>query len=214
MIFPRGPRSTTGTTAGTETAFLMLFMIDSGEHYGSLLAETRSQQRASSTARASSLRTSVVPGASTRGKKVKGRKRHLLVDTMGLILVAMITPASMQDRDGAVSLLKEAHREYPTLRQVWADGAYNGGVIDEIRAETGLSIQIVKRSDGQQGFTVLPRRWVAERTYGWLNKWRLLNKEYERTVESSRADVIHAMTAVMLRRLTSRPDSRKEAREP
>jgi putative transposase len=154
----------------------------------------------------------VAPLASTRGKKVNGRKRHLLVDVLGLILVAVITPASTQDRDGAVPVLQEAHREYPTLKHVWVDGAYNGGVIDDLRTKTGLTIEIVKRTDDVRGFVVLPRRWVVERTNGWLCKSRLLNKEYERTIESSRADVLHAMTALMLRRLTTPAEERKELR--
>ena len=129
-----------------------------------------------------------------------------------MLLAVLITPASTQDRDGAVPLLQEAHREYPTLKHIWADGAYNGSVIDKIRADTGLTIEIVKRSDDLRRFVVLPRRWVVERTHGWLGKWRLLNKEYERTIASSRADILHAMTALMLRRLITRAESRKEAR--
>lgn len=132
---------------------------------------------------------------------------------MGLILAVIITPASVQDRDGAGPLLREAHREYPTLKHVWADGAYNGHVIENLRADTGLTIEIVKRSDERGGFVVQRRRWVVERTNGWLCKYRLLNKEYERTLESSRADVLHAMTALMLRRLTTPAASRKEARK-
>lgn len=133
---------------------------------------------------------------------MNGRKRHLLVDVLGLLLVIIVTPASTQDRDGAVPVLREAHREYPTLERVWADGAYRGEVIDIVQEETGLSIEVVKRTDDLRGFVVLPKRWVVERTNGWLCKFRLLNKEYERTTESSRADVLHAMTTIMLRRLT------------
>jgi putative transposase len=138
---------------------------------------------------------------------VNGRKRHLLVDVLGLILVLVITPASTQDRDGAVPVLHEAHREYPTLERVWADGAYRGEVIDTVQEETGLIVEVVKRTDDLRGFVVLPKRWVVERTNGWLCKFRLLNKEYERTIESSRADVLHAMVTLMLRRLTAPGDT-------
>ena len=141
-----------------------------------------------------------------------GRKRHLLVDVLGLILVATITPASTQDRDGAVPVLQEAHREYPTLERVWVDGAYQGSVIDALRDSTELAIEVVKRPSDLRGFVVLPKRWVVERTHGWLCKSRLLNKEYERTLESSRANVLHAMTALMLRRLTTPAHARREAR--
>jgi transposase len=103
----------------------------------------------------------------------KGRKRHLLVDVLGLILVATITPASVQDRDGAVPVLQEAHREYPTLERIWVDGAYHGRVIDQLRESTKLTIEVVNLSDDVRGFVVLPKRWVVERTNGWLCKWRL-----------------------------------------
>lgn len=150
--------------------------------------------------------------ASTREKKVKGRKRHLLVDVLGLVLVVIITPASVQDRDGAVPVLQQAHREYPTLKHVWVDGAYNGDAIATVQKETGLEIEMVKRSDDQKGFVVLPWRWVVERTNGWFGKFRILSKEYERTIESSRADVLHAMVMLMLRRLTTPAAPRRERR--
>ena len=140
---------------------------------------------------------------------MKGRKRHLLVDVLGLLLVVVVTPASVQDRDGAVPVLREARRQYPTLRHVWADGAYRGEVIDRVEQDTGIEIEVVKRTDDMSGFVVLPRRWVVERTNGWLCKFRLLNKEYERSVESSRADVLLAMMSVMLRRLGGAPRPRE-----
>ena len=135
------------------------------------------------------------------GKKVKGRKRHLLVDVIGLILVLVVTPASVQDRDGAVPVLEQAALEHSSLRKVWADGAYHGRAIDEARARTNIEIEMVKRSDDMKGFVVLPRRWVVERTFGWLERFRLLTREYERTITSSEADVFHAMSMIMCRRL-------------
>lgn len=120
---------------------------------------------------------------------------------LGLLLVAVVTPASVQDRDGADPVLREASREYPTLKKVWVDGAYNGAVVDRLRQDTGLDIEMVKRNDDVTGFVVVPKRWVVERTNGWLGKFRILSKEYERTVESSRADVLLAMTSIMLGRL-------------
>lgn len=143
---------------------------------------------------------------------MKGRKRHLLVDILGLVLVVLVTPASVQDRDGAVPVLREGHRQYPTLSLVWADSAYRGEVIDKVQEETGVTVEVVKRNEGQKGFVLLRRRWIVERTNGWFGKYRLLNKEYERTVVSSRADVLHAMTMLMLRRLTTPAGSRNERR--
>jgi putative transposase len=154
----------------------------------------------------------VAHAASTREKKVKGRKRHLLVDVLGLLLVAIVTPASVQDRDGAPPVLREAHREYPTLSKVGVDGAYTGAAIAEVREETSLDIEVVKRTDDMKGFVLLPRRWVVERTNGWLGKFRILSKEYERTIQSSRSDILHAMSFLMLRRLTVPATSRKERR--
>ena len=150
--------------------------------------------------------------ASTREKKVKGRKRHVVVDVLGLILAVVVTPASVQDRDGAVPVLREVHREHPTVSKVWVDGAYNGQVIDDLRTETSIDIEMVKRSDDVKGFEVVPKRWIGERTNGWYGKFRLLSKEYERTIQSSRSDILHAMSMLMLRRLTVPAALRKERR--
>ncbi len=131
---------------------------------------------------------------------------------LGLILAVLVTPASVQDRDGAVPVLREAHREYPTLSKVWVDGAYNGQVIDDLRKETGIDIEMVKRTDDVKGFVVVPKRWIVERTNGWFGKFRILSKEYERTIQSSRSDILHGMSMIMLRRLTVPAAQRKERR--
>ncbi len=143
---------------------------------------------------------------------MKGRKRHVVVDVLGLILAVSVTPASVQDRDGAVPVLREVHREHPTVSKVWVDGAYNGQVIDDLRAETSIDIEMVKRSDDVKGFEVVPKRWIGERTNGWYGKFRILSKEYERTIQSSRSDILHAMSMLMLRRLTVPAALRKERR--
>ena len=135
------------------------------------------------------------------GKKVRGRKRHILVDVLGLVLAVVVTPASVQDRDGAVPLIRSAALEHSYITKIWADGAYNGAPIAELRASTGIDIEMVKRTDDMSGFVVLPRRWVVERTFGWMERFRLLNREYERTTTSSTADVFHAMSMVLVRRL-------------
>ncbi len=149
------------------------------------------------------------PSGFDAGKTVKGRKRHLLVDVLGLLLVVLVTAASVQDRDGIAPVLRETAREYPTLKHVWADGAYRGEVVDRARRDSGIRVEVVKRTDDMSGFVVLPRRWVVERTNGWLCKFRLLDKRYERSLESSRADVLLAMTSVMLRRLSGTPAMRE-----
>ena len=131
---------------------------------------------------------------------------------LGLVLVVLVTPASVQDRDGGADVLREAGREFPTLEHVWVDGAYNGEPIEAVRRDTGIEVEMVKRSDDVRGFVVLPNRWIVERTNGWLGKFRLLSKEYERSLESSRSDVLLAMTSIMLNRLQTLGLYRREAR--
>jgi putative transposase len=202
MTFLPGPQSSIGTCAGAGRETSTTYTTDCEIASGRQRDGNQPPPLPFSIARVSSALTSVVQRASTREKKVNGRKRHLLVDVLGLILVAEVTPASVQDRDGAVPVLMQAARAYPTIEHVWVDGAYQGAVIDKVRAKTGLRIEVVKRCDDRKGFYVLPRRWVVERTNGWMGKFRILSKEYERTVESSRADILFAMVKLMVRRLT------------
>lgn len=152
-----------------------------------------------------SVKTTEAPGERgyDAGKKVKGRKRHLLVDTLGLIITLVITAASIQDRDGAKLVF--AHTDEPRLEKIWADGGYRGALEEWTRTHYPWELEIVNRPSDQKGFAVLPRRWVVERTFGWLNRYRLLSKEYEATVESSTADIHVAMSHIMLRRLTRPP---------
>jgi len=138
------------------------------------------------------------------GKKVKGRKRHILVDTLGLLIAVVITAASVQDRDGA-ALVFEAARGETRLEKIWADGGYAGKLVETTRQTFGWDLEIVKRSDDVKGFKVLPHRWIVERTFGWLGRYRLFCREHEATIDSSRADIHLAMTHIMLRRLTRPP---------
>ena len=142
-------------------------------------------------------------------KKVKGRKRHLLVDTLGLIIAVVITAASVQDRDGA-KLVFAAATGQPRLKKVWADGGYRGELVNWTQENCAWELEIVKRPAEQKGFVVLARRWVVERTFGWLNRYRLLSKEYEATLESSTADIQIAMSHLMVRRLTAAPPPQRD----
>jgi putative transposase len=135
------------------------------------------------------------------GKKVKGTKRHLLVDTLGLLLCVVVHPANIQDRDGAKLLLTKARGLFPRLKLIWADGGYAGKLIGWVLAVCGWVLQIVKRSDDAKGFVVLPRRWVVERTFGWLSQCRALARDYEFHAETSEALIQVAMIHLMLRRL-------------
>lgn len=135
------------------------------------------------------------------GKKVKGRKRHILVDTLGLLLMIVVHTADIQDRDGAKLVLEKAKSLFPRLRLIWADGGYAGRLIDWVMAACNWVLEIVKRDPNVKGFHVLPRRWVVERTFGWLTHYRRLSKDYKVLTETSEAMVYAAMTRVMLGRL-------------
>jgi putative transposase len=120
------------------------------------------------------------------GKKVKGRKRHLLVDILGLLVVVLVTAANVQDRDAVPHLLKEGKGASSRLTNVLVDGAYTGDVVEEASKHTGIDVTMVKRPD-IKGFVVVPKRWIVERSFGWLNRDRRLSKDYERTTASSEA---------------------------
>lgn len=139
------------------------------------------------------------------GKKIKGRKRHILVDTMGLLLLVVVHGANVQDRDGAKLLLSKAKGLFPRLQRIWADGGYAGKLIGWVQDTCSWVLEIIKRTDVVAGFKLLPRRWVVERTFGWLGRYRRLSKDYERLPESSEAMVYWAMTRLMTRRLTKQP---------
>jgi transposase len=134
------------------------------------------------------------------GKKINGRKRHLLTDTLGLPVAAVVHPADIQDRDGAPLVLAGARFLYPWLRHVFADGGYSGAKLATALDKIGRwTLAIVKRSD--TGFVVLPRRWVVERTLAWLNRNRRLAKDFEASLESALAWLYLAGVKLLLRRL-------------
>ena len=136
------------------------------------------------------------------GKKVHGRKRHLLTDTLGLPVAAAVHPADIQDRDGAPLVLAAARYLYPWLRHVFADGGYGGAKLATALDKIGTwTIEIVKRCDTAAGFVVLPRRWVVERTLAWLNRNRRLAKDFEASLESALAWLFLASVKLLLRRL-------------
>jgi len=134
-------------------------------------------------------------------KKVTGRKRHIVVDTLGLLLMVVVHVASIQDRDGAKSVLAKIKGKFSRLQLIWADGGYAGGLVDWVKATCGWVLEIVKRNDDVTGFQVLPHRWVVERTFGWLGRCRRLSKDYEGLPETSEAMVYAAMIHLLARRL-------------
>jgi putative transposase len=134
------------------------------------------------------------------GKRVAGRKRHLLVDTLGLLLAVVVHSAGIQDRDGIKLLLARVRGRFPRLRLIWADAAYEAAV-GWVRRFGGWLLELVRKPPGQKGFAVQPRRWVVERTLGWLVRCRRLARDYERRTESSEAMIQLAMIHIMIRRL-------------
>jgi len=165
-----------------------------------------------------SLRGADTVGAETRGydagKKVNGRKRHIVTDTLGLLLVVMVTAASVQDRDGGADILRRAHKFVPSLRHIFADGGYAGRLVAKAKRYWKLTVEVVSKPAGQRGFAVLPRRWVVERTFAWLVRWRRLVRDYERFPETHEAFVKWAMIGLMLNRLARPPGPRPWASTP
>lgn len=136
------------------------------------------------------------------GKKVNGRKRHILVDTIGLLLCVMVLPANIQDRDGGKQLLAKffAHTPRRRVRCIWADSGYAGELVECVRKLWRCALEVVKRTE-LHTFKILPRRWVVERTFGWLGRHRRLNRDYERQAKTGETMVYLAMIRLMLARL-------------
>lgn len=132
---------------------------------------------------------------------MKGRKRHIVVDTIGLVLAVVVHAADVQDRDGAKLVLSKLVGRFPRLQLIWADGGYAGQLVEWARVVGGWVLEIVKRPSNSHSFEVLPRRWVVERTLGWLGRNRRLSKDYEELTESAEAWVYIAMIHLMLKRL-------------
>ena len=136
------------------------------------------------------------------GKKIKGRKRHIVVDTLGLMVGLMVHSADIQDRDGAPDLLKSIRNRWPWLLHVFADGGYAGEKLKKRLQKIGKwTIEIIKRSDQAKGFEILPRRWVVERTFAWLGRCRRLAKDFEKSIASAEAWISIAHIRLLTRRL-------------
>ncbi|MET7622557.1 IS5 family transposase [Streptomyces sp. NPDC005408] len=135
------------------------------------------------------------------GKKIVGRKRSIITDTLGLLLAVLVTAASVQDSTAGQTLLDQAAADHPGMRKVWVDGGYRKHFV-EYAATLGIDLEVVQRVPGARGFTPIPKRWAVERTYGWLMPHRRLARDYETHPHRSEAMIHLAMTDLMTRRLT------------
>jgi len=136
------------------------------------------------------------------GKQIKGRKRHILVDILGLLLIVLVHAANISDSDGAGPIFRKAQRKHPRLEKIIGDSAYGWhGLVEAVQCLFRFVLSLVKRDRKRKGWYLLPKRWIVERTFGCLGRYRLLSKEYERKVTSSQTDVYVASIRMMLYRL-------------
>jgi putative transposase len=149
-----------------------------------------------------SVKGSATPGVRgyDAGKQINGRKRHLLVDTLGLLLIVRVTVASVQDRNAARLLLRNLPGHYKKLRKIWVDGGYSGRLVQRVAECFKFCLTVVLRPKETHGFTLLPKRWVVERTFAWLTQSRRLSKAYERLTRIDETWIYIAMTRIMLNR--------------
>ena len=169
------------------------------------LAEGRTAEPTAAIVDSQSVKAAETVGRERRGfdagKKINGTKRHIAVDTIGLLLCVVVTAASVQDRDGARPLLSVLANACQRVQLVWVDGAYAGKLVDWARSSWAIVLEVVKRSDDTSGFVVLPRRWVVERTLGWITRHRRCVRDYERLSTHHEAMVSWSMIRIASRRL-------------
>lgn len=135
------------------------------------------------------------------GKKVAGRKRHIAVDTDGRLLMVQLTTADISDSAGGQMILDAIRKRWPWVKHVFADGAYDRAQLMDKAAFLDFTVEIIRRTDKAKGFEVLPRRWVVERTFGWMTRWRRLVRDYEQRLDVSEAMILIAMASLTLRRI-------------
>jgi putative transposase len=140
------------------------------------------------------------------GKRIRGRKRHLLVDTTGLLVTVHVTSGDVQDRDAALPLLRLTVEEEPTLKKVWTDAAYQGPRVSDAAEKVGIDVEVVANKPKGKGFQLVARRWVVERSFGWLHWDRRLNRDYEKTTSAAEGFVHLGFIGIMLNRDPEEPE--------
>jgi putative transposase len=171
--------------------------------HDTLRARRRHQHPTAGCLDSQSVKGTSTPGARgfDAGKKINGRQRHILVDTLGLLRVVLVTAASVQDRDGARQLLRHLPGPCKRLRKMWVDGGYSGRLVEGVASRFQFVLSVVLRPKEVRRFVLLPRRWVVERTFAWLNLSRRLSKDYERLMPTSETWIDLAMIKLMVNRL-------------
>jgi transposase len=185
--------------------FVRLLLFRTIHDVALMMDRERSGREASPTAGIIDSQTVKAPAARQRGydaaKKVVGRKRHVAVDADGRLLMVNLTTADISDSAGAQMILDGIRKRWPWLKHLFADGAYDRTQLMDKAAFLDFVVEIVRRIDGEPGFKVLPRRWVVERTFGWLVRWRRLVRDYEQRLDVSEAMIHVAMGSLLLRRI-------------
>ena len=182
------------------------FLFNTIHDLAVMIDRERAGRRASPSAGVLDSQSVKAPAAAQRGydagKKIVGRKRHVAVDTDGRLLMVNLTTADIADAAGAQAILDGIRRSWPWVKHLFADGAYDRGRLMDKAVFKDFVIEVVRKIEGQKGFHVLPRRWVVERTFGWMTRWRRLVRDYEARLDVSEAMIHVALGGVLLRRIT------------
>jgi putative transposase len=185
--------------------FVRRFMFQTVHDVALMLDRERCGREASPSGGVIDSQSVKAPEAKTRGydagKKIVGRKRHIAVDTDGRLLMVNLTTADISDSAGAQMILGSVRKRWPWLKHLFADGGYDRTKLMDKAAFLDFTLEIIRRSDTSRGFEVLPRRWVVERTFGWLTRWRRLVRDYEERIDCSEAMIHVALGSLLLRRI-------------
>jgi transposase len=186
--------------------FVRLFLFRTIHDVALMIDRERSGRAASPTGGVIDSQSVKAPAAKKRGydaaKKIVGRKRHIAVDTDGRLLMVNLTPADISDSAGAQAVLDAIRKRWPWIKHLFADGAYDRRKLMDKAAFNDFVIEIVRRIDSEPGFKVLPRRWVVERTFAWMTRWRRLVRDYEQRIDVSKAMIHVALGSLLLRRIS------------
>ncbi len=186
--------------------FMRRFLFETIHDVALMIDRERAGREASPTAGVIDSQSVKAPAAQVRGydagKKISGRKRHITVDTDGRLLMVNLTTADIADSTGAQAILDAIRKRWPWLKHLFADGAYDRRQLMDTAAFKDFVIEVVRRIDDDPGFKVLPRRWVVERTFGWMTRWRRLVRDYEKWIDVSKAMIHVALGSLLLRRIS------------